>query len=295
MKKSVDTGGSVNQLPKRFNGWGVLLASMALTTFIFTVVGPVIERNSHLEALEDLKDQERLKRGLLMLCNTKANIKHLNEQLENKSLESRNKITRVASQMDCIKELKPGFQAEHYLWNGNEGEVSSVVAQDRAAIEPAIEALESAEAAVRTRAAYTLVALRSRLNEDHHQRIERRLEQDKPFEGMSLLQESLGLNVMGAPPKMPVPENTKLPEVVESAPESDMGEPTSDMDADMSDMDEHDAGALELKAPVLEQIGVQSEGIRGGLRLTEPSLQIKEAPPVLYQANEGQEVEGGTP
>lgn len=280
MKKSISTGEGAVQAPRRFNGWGILAASVALATLVFLVVGPMVERNAHLEALDDLEDQERLKRGLLMLCNTQANIVHLNDQLEQKSLEERNRVTRVARTLDCIKRLKPNLQAEYYLWNGVKGDVAYVVAQGGAAIEPSIEALESDDPLTRGRAARALVTLSEGLNGDHSQRIARRLLDDDLSDATRALRLELGL-----PSPVVIiqaPEQDEPPRV-----EIDMADELVVPDAgqEMADMsDELDAAADELDAGPDEDVSPSSDELAfpGEFQLKPPTLELRR-PRVLYQ------------
>ena len=177
MKKAAET--QVYAEPRgRFTGWGVLGIGVGLALVTFLVIGPFVERNAHLEALHDLQDQERLKRGLLVLCNTEGNIPHLNAQLEGKSLAERNRVTPVAQELGCMERLRPVFQAEYHLWHGSrERGVSDVVAQGEVAVEPAIAALNAPEAEVRQRAQRVLLAMVDNLSTDQIGRIMGRLKE----------------------------------------------------------------------------------------------------------------------
>lgn len=284
MKKSEDTSSSINALPRRFNGWGILLASLALTAFIFLVIGPVIERNAHLEALEDLEDQERLKRGLLMLCNTRANIKHLNEQLEQKNLEERNRVTPMVQTLGCLPQLEPSYRAEYYLWHGEgeQDEVANVVAQGRASIEPAIDALESEKEQVRHRAMSALMALHEQLNEDHRQRIARRLLKFPATVEVRRFAVALGLEELFAEEE---PSKT--------SPQKDSIAPVDDLE----DGPAHESALplLRLQAPSLlrDEVSEDASGddaieedgdlpSSGTLRLRSPELRLPGAPAILY-------------
>lgn len=207
MKKSISTDRSVQEAPRRFTGWGVLAASLSLATVIFLVIGPLVERHAYLEAFDDLEDQERLKRGLLMLCNTESNLKHLNAQLAQKELGERNRITPVAQGLGCIDKLRPPLRAEYYLWNGEGEGIAPIVAQGEASVEPAIEALESDEERVRHRAARSLVALASELNDDQVKRIARRLSDEDQSKPIRALRVALDLPVppVTTPPSAPPP------------------------------------------------------------------------------------------
>ena len=279
-------------VPGRFTGAGVLALTAALALFAFLIVGPVIESNSHLEALEDLDNRERLERGLRMLCNTQQNISLLNAQLESKTREARNKVTPVAASLSCLEKLSPPFRAEHYLWTVTDGgAVSGAVAQAQAAIEPAIYALEAPDEAIRERAMRTLTALSDGLIGDHKSRIKKRLSERDRSPASFALRDSLGLP---HPPEQPVIPAPALREELDmSAP--DAGEDAAlgaraDMDADMGeepgdDMDtdfQFGDGALRLQLPGLSP----RPPARSGLRLDEPGLDARSQAPesgLLYR------------
>lgn len=282
MKKSSSTGEGALVAPRRFNGWGILAASVALGALIFLVIGPMIERNAHLEALDDLEDQQRLKRGLLMLCNTEANIVHLNAQLEQKSLEERNQVTRVARTLDCIERLNPSLQAEYYLWNGSRGDVARVTAQGKQAIEPAIQALESKEEATRARAARALSALSRELNSDHKMRIDRRLSDDDFSAPIYALRISLGFPI-------PTKAATSPPAEPEPPAVPDMSSMMPDMPLDMESVDmlNADMELMSDASPDLSTLEDMSEDSMAtdapvrAFKLREPTLELK-SPRVLY-------------
>lgn len=319
MKKSEDTSSSIGALPRRFNGWGILLASLALTAFIFLVIGPVIERNAHLEALEDLEDQERLKRGLLMLCNTRANLKHLNEQLAQKSLEERNRVTPVVQTLGCLPQLDPSYRAEYYLWHGQgeQDEVANVVAQGRASIEPAIDALDSEKEEVRHRALNALMAMHEQLNEDHRQRIARRLLRYPATGEVRRFAMALGLEDLFSEEDLEEVEDTLRDKPAPTI-EPSMKTPSSlDGSGVAPPMDTFMLPSLRLQAPSMlleeqQEAGDESPeeasgdddleeesakdivSGQGPLRLRAPSLGLPGAPAILYARppEEGAEVEG---
>lgn len=272
--------------PGRFTGFGILALSIALGAFVFFAVGPMVERNAHLDAIEDLDDRERLERGLRTLCNTQQNIKLLNQQLAEKSRADRNRVTPLAKELGCLDKLDSTFQAEHHLWMGSEREaVDLAVASGEAAIEPAIEALEEEEGrddAVRERAMRALVALSARLLTDHKTRIEKRLADDDTSPAANALRSALGLEM----PAAKAPE-TKPPETTPSAHDADMGhgsdhDMSGDMDADAdmggADMDAEDvnlgSGSFRLR---LDGLGAPPAQRRrppagNGFQLREPGL-----------------------
>lgn len=294
MRRDQDTS-EPSDIPRRFTGWGILAATVVLGLFVFLVVGPTIESKSHLEALEDLDDRDRLERGLRMLCNTSTNIKSLNDQLATKSLEQRNRITEVSQDLGCLDSLEPRYRAEHYLWQGDPSSaVDQAVAQGEAAIEPAIEALEAEGEevqVVRRRAMRALTALSGRLIRDHRQRIGQRLTPEDSSAAARALRAAIGLSEEASPAEPDA--GTDEPEVLddEEAPRDE------DAAADEGVDDFQLGGGLRLR---LDGMGGEPAAAPtnpsgdGPLKLKEPSLDTKTVRPeggVLYEANDG----GDTP
>lgn len=176
MKKGIDSQAPVN-VPRRFTGFGVLAVTVVLALSVFAIVGPWVEANAYLEALEDPRDKDRLERGLRTLCNTQPNIKLLNERLAEKPLSERNIVTRAVEELGCLDSIEPTLLAEHYLWVSEADDaVPLAIAQGEAAIEPSITALEHDNERARHRAMSALVALSRQLTRDHVLRVEKRLD-----------------------------------------------------------------------------------------------------------------------
>lgn len=277
--------------PGRFTGFGILALSVALGAFVFFAVGPMVENNAHLDAIEDIDDRERLERGLRTLCNTQQNLKLLNEQLAEKTRADRNRVTPVAKELGCLEKLDPRFQAEHHLWMGEERDaVDGAVAQGDAALEPAIDALEAsgeegeAQAKaqlVRERAMRALVALSAKLLNDHKTRISKRLTDRDTSPAAHALRAALGFEHPHAPEKViPAPDpHAHDAGAHDESHASDMGHADAGADADMDSADMDDvnlgSGSFRLK---LDGLGAPPRRPRtapgaNGFRLREPSLE----------------------
>lgn len=276
--------------PGRFTGFGILALSVALGAFVFFAVGPMVENNAHLDAIEDLDDRERLERGLRTLCNTQQNLKLLNQQLAEKTRADRNRVTPVAKELGCLTKLDPRFQAEHHLWMGEERDaVDGAVAQGDAALEPAIDALEaSAEddegkakaQIVRERAMRALVALSAKLLNDHKTRIDKRLTDKDTSPEAHALRAALGFEHPHAPK---TPEHDPGDHAHEAdaghgdSHSADMGHDSADADMDNADMDDVNLGSGSFRLK-LDGLGAPPRRPRptpgaNGFKLREPSLE----------------------
>ena len=264
----------------RFTGWGILAAVAGLGMIAFLIVGPMVERHAHLEALDDLDSPERLQRGLLTLCNTRDYLPELNKQLAEKTRDQRHKITVVAREMGCLEKLEPIYKAEHYLWRGEDKEsVHKTVSQGVAAVEPAIDALDDEDAIVRRRAMKVLTALEESLDRDQLQRTAKVLDPNDMGQPARALREVLGDLAIRRPP--PIAEAPDMGTPDDPTAQADAG----DQDMDSEDDAEGDDEGIELggrglrlrldvlgggapprrRAPAPSQEG-------GGIMLREPSL-----------------------
>ena len=204
----------IHDLPgRRFTGWGIAVAVLGTLIVAFLVVGPVVEKNSYLGALDDLESEARLSRGLLTLCNTSTHMDALNDRIAKKPLPRRLIIAQISAELDCLAQLRPAFQAEHHLHTGGIGSVASAIALGPKAVEPAIVALESENTEVRARAAKVLVALDEFVNEDRRTRIKTRIG-GLIDEGILPLRQSLGLAPLLPPTDVPS-KATALPGTAE--------------------------------------------------------------------------------
>lgn len=202
MKKGIDSQAPVN-VPRRFTGFGVLAVTVVFALSVFAIVGPWVEANAYLEALEDPQDRDRLERGLRTLCNTQPNIKLLNERLAEKPLSDRNIVTKAVEELGCLDSIEPTLLAEHYLWvSQSEDAVARATAQGDAAIEPAIAALEHGDERARHRAMSVFMALSGQLTRDHVLRIDKRLDEKDHSPETTALRITLKLE-QPAPSKAP--------------------------------------------------------------------------------------------
>ena len=275
MRREHDTQ-RASELPRRFTGGGILAVAIGLALFAFLVVGPMVESASHLEALEDLDNRERLERGLRMLCNTRPNIDSLNANLATKTLSERNKITAVAEDLDCLESLQPRFRAEHYIWQGApRGAIDQIVAQGDAAIEPSIEALEAdivSHPRVRSRAMRALSALSTRLLSDHRQRIAKRLGEEDVTSEAQALRLSLGLT----------PSRPETPTPIDVPPPSDLLPPSQEEIKEQLDEELSEPPAEENQEDEVIEEQEEAENDfelgKGSLRLRLPGMGAPSAP-----------------
>ena len=149
------------------------VGALLVSTISFLTIGPILERRHAIQTLAmGSSDTRALHQAMHLSCKNEEGRLALNLALARQPLADRLRVAQLALELGCTDALAPALRAELDLYSPDSrgALVSQIIAQQRDAVEPCIQALNAPQPVTRQRARRALTGLADLLNEDQRQR-----------------------------------------------------------------------------------------------------------------------------
>ncbi len=172
---------------------GVLAAAFGAALFL--LVFPAGERVRYIATVRD-GEVSSLPNAMRHLCWIQKGQQALDEALLGLPPQRRSIVLAEAERQGCLEQLSPRNQAAYYILD-TEGDavIERAIGFQRAAIEPAFEALSSNDSELRARGAFVVAALARQLSDTQRERALDILETLEPGPSRRLLAVQLGVQL----------------------------------------------------------------------------------------------------